>query len=147
MIQILLAVVMAFTPQGHRIELMGPVANVEPELAWAAARTGYAQGGARIAQKPGGWYRLAMEVGELPVLWPAGQKVVAVLPDSSRVVCEELFATTPGWEERPVDLGRAAVMLEPGGLRRVKGRRKELELLVRFPGLRSDPAAIEVRRR
>ena len=146
MIPLVLAAALACTTsQGWRLELMGPAAG-DRELSWVTPKTGLAQGGYRMTMTPGGWYELALDMGEAPGLWPAGQQVVAILPDSSRVLCEELFATSPDWSEKPVDLGRGAVMLDPSELRRVKRRRGSLRLLVRFPGLERDPVAIEARR-
>jgi len=127
------------TPQGQRLTLW-QIPEASERQIQAMRATGKGEAMRHVADHPGSWYQLELAC-EAATLWPAGQRVVAVLADSSRVPAAELFAMSPPIEQEIVPLGLRPTLLDPARLWR---RGTVVRLFVRFPLLATSPVAIAV---
>lgn len=142
MILLLAAALSCLTPQGYTLTLRG-----EPhgQPGWGAQAASHRQGliWQRLEDSPGGWRKLSLELSGSVLTWPRGQRLIAILADSSRVPADQLFALTP--DLNPVDLGGEPVAIASQDLfLKPLGRGTAVMCFVRFPGLQRDPVAITV---
>jgi hypothetical protein len=134
---LLLAAAMCLTPQGHRLSLAGDFFRSTQELDDLHSRD---EAMRWIAQRPGGWRKLALEAGEDPFVWPLGQWVYGITKDGRRVPAIEFFATTPAPQLRDerggfiVRLGLEPLLIRPDKLQRLPYQgRTAAQLFARFP--------------
>lgn len=96
-----------------------------------------------VAEQGGYWRKVAWECDEQSIQWPRNERLVAVLPDSSRVPCDMLLAMSADKLE-PRNLLTGEVLNVSDLHRKPLDGKQAVMLFVRFPGLRTDPVAIEV---
>jgi hypothetical protein len=148
MIWILAAALSCLTPAGNTLRLGREPTDMLTLQAMTLGSQERLQTEWFVNRNGSGWRRLALE-SDTALVWPRGQRVIAIMADSSRTVSDMLLAMTPLPAQAPIFLGQWDVILRPDETLydRTKWGTLAFGLYARFPGIKDRPVRILCERR